>query len=188
MGGHNITYIMKSFLAVLLVVIFAAPIAFVTSGCSGSKKKEVDVSAGEYYGEDEIAEMSDRKKNKYCEELAAELTRTKQDFESKTQELRETRDAIDATRLKMDPVERDVLRLESDIRTLNDLIEEVKALPTTWTIKDGESMSLIASFPEVYNDVEKWWKIFEANPDRVDDPFYVFPDTVLVIPRDWPTD
>jgi nucleoid-associated protein YgaU len=188
MGGHNMTYIMKSFLAVLLVVTLAAPAAFVTSGCSGSTKREVDVSAGNYYGEDELAEMSDRKKNKYCEALGAELTRTQEEFESKTEQLRDTRDTIDAKRLKMDPVERDVLRLESDIRTLNDLIDEVKALPSTWTIKEGESMSLIASFPEVYNDVEKWWRIFEANHDRVDDPFYVFPDTVLVIPRDWPTD
>ena len=188
MGGNKMTYIMKSLLAVLLVVTLAAPVAFVTSGCSGSTKREVDVSSGNYYGEDEITSMSNRNRTRYCEELGAELTRTRQEFESKSQELRDTRDAIDATRLKMDPVERDVLRLESDIRTLNDLIEEVKALPTTWTIKEGESMSLIASFPEVYNDVEKWWKIFEANPDRVDDPFYVFPDTVLVIPRDWPTD
>lgn len=188
MGGQHMTNIMKTFLAFVIVAALVAPLAFVSGGCSGTKKREVDVSAGEYYGEDEIAELSDKKKNQYCEEIGIELTRTQQEFEAKTQELKDTREAIDATRLAIDPVEREVLRLEAEIRTLNDLISEVKALPSTWTVKDGESMSLIASFPEVYNDVEKWWKIFEANQDKVDDPFYVFPDTVLVIPRDWPTD
>ena len=188
MGGNNMTTIMKSCLVALIVAALVAPLVVVSGGCSRSKKREVDVSAGEYYGEDELLEMSDRSKNKYCQDLGTELTRTQAEFEAKTQDLKDTREAVDATRLAIDPVEREVLRLESDIRTLNDLIAEVRALPTTWTVKDGESLSLISSFPEDYNDVEKWWKIFEANQDKVDDPFYVFPDTVLVIPRDLPTD
>ena len=42
--------------------------------------------------------------------------------------------------------------------------------------------------PRVYNDIDKWWKIFEANMHIIEDPYYIFPDTVLSIPRDWPID
>ncbi len=175
-------------LMLLLVGVVVVPLALFSNGCGGSKQRKVDVGAGEYYSEDELAEFSNKKKNKYCQELGAEQTRTQQEFETKTQELEDIRDLIDSIRAQTKPVEREVLRLESEIRTLNDQINEVKNLPATWTIRTDETLSMIAGLPEIYNDIEKWWKIFEANQDKVDDPFYVFPDTVLVIPRDWPTD
>jgi nucleoid-associated protein YgaU len=172
----------------LLVGAVVLPPALLTSGCGGSKQRKVDVAAGEYYSEDEIAEFSNREKNQYCADLGTERTRAQQEFEAKTQELKELRDLIDSIRAQTKPVERDVLRLEAEIRTLNDQINEVKSLPTTWTVGPDQTLSIISGLPEIYNDIDKWWKIFEANQDKIDDPFYVFPDTVLVIPRDWPTD
>ena len=91
-------------------------------------------------------------------------------------------------RQRIIPMETDVRRLEAEIRSLNDMIEEVKSLPTAWVIKEGESLTSIAMRDEIYNDIDKWERIFEANMDKIDDPYYIFPDTVLVIPRDWPTD
>jgi nucleoid-associated protein YgaU len=173
---------------VVLVGAVAVPIGIFSNGCSGSKHRQVNVSEGEYYSEDELLEMSDKKKSAYCRDLEAELTRTQQENDAKTSELLETRDLTRALRAKIGPIEREVLQLESDIRSLNDLIAEVKALPTEYVVKDGDSLSYISSRPEIYNDIEKWWRIFEANQDVIDDPFYVFPDTTLVIPRDWPTD
>jgi len=178
----------KSILIIVLTGVIAVPVGIISSGCSRSKQRQVNVSAGEYYSEDELLEMSDGKKSAYCQDLQAELTRTQEEHDAKTRDLLETRDLTRALRAKIGPIEREVLQLESDIRSLNDLIEEVKALPTEYVVKDGDSLSYISSRPEIYNDIEKWWKIFEANQDKVDDPFYVFPDTVLVIPRDWPTD
>ncbi|UCH84117.1 MAG: LysM peptidoglycan-binding domain-containing protein [Candidatus Latescibacterota bacterium] len=175
----------------LIVVLLGAVVALVgvtSNGCSRSKTRQIDVSQGEYYSEDELLEMSDRKKSAYCQTLQGELTTTQEEFDGKTRELQETKDLTRALRAKIGPIEREVLQLESDIRSLNDLIEEVKALPKTYKVKDGDSLSYISSRPEIYNDIEKWWRIFEANQDKIDDPFYVFPDTTLVIPRDWPTD
>jgi chromosome segregation ATPase len=182
------TTLSKTTLIAALIAALAVPVGMLTNGCSGSKQRQVNVSDGEYYSEDELAEMSDKKKSAYCQDLQNELVRTQQDFDAKTKDLQETRDLTQSLRARIGPVEREVLQLESDIRSLNDLIAEVKALPTTYLVKDGDSLSYISSRPEIYNDIEKWWRIFEANQDKIDDPFYVFPDTTLVIPRDWPTD
>ena len=182
------TYLTKTTLIIILIAVIAVPIGIISGGCSGSKQRQVNISEGEYYSEDELLEMSDKKKSAYCQDLEAELTRTQQENDVKTKELPETRDLTRVLRAKIGPIEREVLQLESDVRSLNDLIAEVKALPTIYTVKDGDSMSYISSRPEIYNDIEKWWRIFEANQDKIDDPFYVFPDTTLVIPRDWPTD
>jgi len=65
---------------------------------------------------------------------------------------------------------------------------DVEALPKLWSVRAGESLSLISGYDQIYNDIDKWEKIFEANLDKIVDPYYIFPDTVLVIPRDWPTD
>ena len=104
------------------------------------------------------------------------------------QEIQDDKDTILSIRRQIVPIEQEVLALQSNIRTLNDKIEEVNSLPKEWKIKTGDTLTLIAMKPEIYNDIEKWTKIFEANHHIIDDPYYIFPDTVLAIPRDWPTD
>lgn len=174
-------------LGLLWILVFAAPLAaLLAGGCGGTKHRTVDVSAGEYYAEDEIAKLPDDLKRKYCRTLDAERTRVQQRFETTTAELTETADRITAARAKRDALDRELLTLEAELRTLDDLIAEVRALPTTWKIRPGESLSSISALPEIYNDVDKWWRLYEANKDKVPDPYYTFPDTVIVIPRDWP--
>jgi nucleoid-associated protein YgaU len=173
---------------IALAVGLALPVMVATSGCGRGKQRTIDVAAGEYYAEDEIAELSDRKKNQYCRDLEAQRMKVQQEFDDMTADLAETNERIVAARANRDQIERDLLAVESDIRTLVDQIDEIKALPATWTIKPGESLSAISALPEIYNDVDKWWKIYEANRDKVFDPYFCFPDTVLVIPRDWPVE
>ena len=55
--------------------------------------------------------------------------------------------------------------------------------PMTWTVKDGEYLSRIASYWEVYGNGMEWPKIFEANRDRVRDADMIWPDWQLTIPR-----
>ena len=99
-----------------------------------------------------------------------------------------TKNAIENARSKIVPLQNEVIRLDAEIRTLDDQIDDVKSLPKQWTVKAGESLTLISMEPRVYNDIDKWWRIFEANTHIIQDPYYIFPDTVLTIPRDWPTD
>lgn len=179
-------------LSVLWLLVLSAglalPAALLSSGCGGAKHRSVDVAAGEYYAEDEIEQLPDGKKKKYCQDIESERGRVQREFDAKTAEFNETGDKITATRTRKDGLERELLVVESDIRTLDDEIEEVQGLPAVWKVRPGESLSSISALPEIYNDVDKWWRIYEANKGKVPDPYFCFPDTVLVIPRDWPVD
>ena len=42
--------------------------------------------------------------------------------------------------------------------------------PRTWTVKQDEYLSRIASYWEVYGDGTEWPRIYEANRDQISDP------------------
>jgi nucleoid-associated protein YgaU len=69
---------------------------------------------------------------------------------------------------------------------LNNQIAELEALPKTWIIQSGECLWIIAGYEDIYSDPVKWPRVFRANMDKIEDPEWIYPDTVLVIPRDWP--
>ena len=167
---------------------FALSLGLNFAGCTGSKVRKVSVVDGEYYSEDEYLLLNSGDQEKYCTELEGELTVAQREFDANSQAILEAKNEIASIRDQIVPMEREVIRLDSEIRTLRDQIEVVKALPALWTVKPEESLSLIASFDNVYNDIDKWYRIYEANLDKIDDPYYIFPDTVLVIPRDWPVE
>lgn len=50
----------------------------------------------------------------------------------------------------------------------------------TYTVKEGDSLSLIAQ--REYGDVDQWRRIFEANRDVIDDPDFIYPGQTLQIP------
>ena len=177
----------KRWVLVGVVAVTAVTLAAVV-GCGGSKSRKIDVTAGEYYSEDEYASLSGGQKSNYCKQLTERMSQVQQAHQDLQKEIQDAKDLTQSIRRQIVPIEQQVLRLESRIRTLNDQIEAVKALPKEWLIKEGDTLTLIAMKPEIYNDIEKWTRIFEANGDKIDDPYYIFPDTVLVIPRDWPTD
>jgi len=173
---------------VLVCVVLAVELIAVMVGCGGSKGRDLNVAGGEYYSEDEYATLSSGGKSNYCKTLNSELDVAQADHLRVQTEIQDTKDLIQSIRRQIVPIEQEVLQLESAIRTVRDQIEEVKALPAEYKIKDGDSLTLISMKEEIFNDIEKWTSIFEANQDKIDDPWFIFPDTVLVIPRDWPTD
>lgn len=165
-----------------------ATVMLLSISCGGVKLRQVNVSGGEYYSEEEYELLSDGQKGGYCGDLDRELAAAQQKFERKSIAIQEAKDQTVSARQQIIPLETEVRRLEAEIRSLNDKIKEVKRLPAVWVIKEGESLTAIAMRDEIYNDIDKWEAIFEANKDKIQDPYYIFPDTVLVIPRDWPTD
>jgi hypothetical protein len=169
-------------------LLLALELVLVTAGCGGAKHRQVNVATGEYYSEDEFESLSSGKRSDYCKQLSSELDVAQADHQRIQTEIQDSKDLIQSIRRQIVPIEQEVLQLESAIRTVRDQIEAVKALPAEYKIKDGDSLTLIAMKQEIYNDIEKWQRIFEANQDKIDDPWFIFPDTVLVIPRDWPTD
>lgn len=167
--------------AVVLVVV-----GLVMAGCGGAKSRNVDVSAGEYYSEVEYKELSGKEKEAYCSALEQELSMLQGQVEERRSDLTATRKQIESLKNQITPIERELLRIESDIRSLSSQIEDLEALPKTWNIQSGECLWIIAGYEDVYSDPVKWPRIFRANMGKIEDPEWIYPDTVLVIPRDWP--
>jgi nucleoid-associated protein YgaU len=158
----------------------------IISGCSRTTGRQVDVSAGDYYSQEEYEELSRKEKEDYCSNLEQELTQLQGQADERQTELRTTRKQIESLRNQIAPIERELLRIDSDIRTLTSQIDELEALPKAWNIQSGECLWIIAGYEDVYSDPVKWPRIYRANTDKIDDPEWIFPDTVLVIPREWP--
>jgi nucleoid-associated protein YgaU len=146
----------------------------------------VDVSAGEYYSQEEYEELSRKEKETYCATLGSELAGLQGQADEKSTELKATRKQIESLRNQISPIERELLRIDSDIRTLTGQIAELEALPKMWNIQPGECLWIIAGYEDIYSDPVKWPRIYRANTDKIEDPEWIYPDTVLVIPREWP--
>jgi len=164
----------------------AAAALLLAAGCSSSTGRHVDVTAGEYYSEEEYEELSRGEKERYCEALSQELEQLQGQADANRDALETTRRQIESLRNQIAPVERELLRVESDIRALSSEIAYYESLPAAWTIKSGECLWVISGYEEIYADPVKWPRIYRANTDKVMDPEWIYPDTVLVIPRNWP--
>jgi nucleoid-associated protein YgaU len=157
-------------------------------GCSKTTGRHVDVAAGEYYSEDEFAQLSSSDQAAYCAALEAERNRVQTELELTQEDLMATRKEIDATRNKITPVEKEILRLEADIRTLSGQVAALERLPREYTVKEGDCLSIIADRDDIYAAASKWPRIYRANLDKIEDPVWIYPNMVLVIPRDLPTE
>ncbi len=59
------------------------------------------------------------------------------------------------------------------------------ALPTTYTVRRGETLPQISARVEVYNDSSLWPLIYRANRDQIRDPKRLWPGQVFAIPRNF---
>lgn len=59
-----------------------------------------------------------------------------------------------------------------------------KGLSVEHRVRKGESLWLIAGYPEVYANPLEWPKIYQANRDRILDPNLIYPGQEFRIPRD----
>lgn len=58
-----------------------------------------------------------------------------------------------------------------------------RELPTEYKVAPYETLETIAGYWEVYGDPAQWSRLYEANKDKVKDPYDIPPGTVIVIPR-----
>lgn len=61
--------------------------------------------------------------------------------------------------------------------------EAPQQLPSSYTVRRGETLPQIAGRAEIYNDSSLWPLIYRANRDQIRDPKRLWPGQVLSIPR-----
>lgn len=61
-------------------------------------------------------------------------------------------------------------------------------LPTSYTVRRGESLPQISARSEIYNDSTLWPIIYRANRDQIRDPKRLWPGQIFVIPRNFSRD
>jgi nucleoid-associated protein YgaU len=148
----------------------------------------VNISQGEYYGEDEFAELPNKQKKEYCDNLEKERNGLQSSLDNKQDDLAATKKRIDSLRNQITPVEKEILRVESDIRTLSAQVAQFEALPRQYKVVAGDCLSIIAEKDDIYADWTKWPRIYRANLDKIEDPVWIYPNWELAIPRDLPTE
>lgn len=172
----------------LFVVFIGALIAVGSFGCGKTKGRSVDITQGEYYGEDEFTVLPNDEKRAYCNSLETERNNLQGSLDNKQEELAATKKRIDSLRNQITPVEKEILRVESDIRTLSAQVAQFESLPREYKVVAGDCLSIIAEKDDIYADWTKWPRIYRANLDRIEDPVWIYPDQMLAIPRDLPTE
>ena len=61
--------------------------------------------------------------------------------------------------------------------------QKEQVLVSSYTVKRGESLPLIASQPQVFGERSLWPLIYRANRDQIGDPRHIWPGQVLRVPR-----
>ncbi|MCD6406576.1 LysM peptidoglycan-binding domain-containing protein [Candidatus Aerophobetes bacterium] len=141
-------------------------------------------------------------------ELERKLALLSQDVESLKTDVALAKEMAATAKAQADQAQLDVQRLSGEVRknrelflsSIEKILEqikekekkfkaekvELKAPPSAmiYRVKKGDSLWSIAGSPEVYNDPNKWKKIFEANKDRLTSPDLLYPGQKLIIPRE----
>jgi len=130
--------------------------------------------------------------------LKAELQRLKRQEEEEARRLAAER----AARAEEERLLREAAQAEERLQEQNRLkaaaeaaaVAKAKAppkeapvqLPSTYTVRRGETLPQIAGRTEIYNDASLWPLIYRANRDQIRDPKRLWPGQVLTIPRRYP--
>jgi len=146
----------------------------------------VDVSKGQFYSEEEYQKLKKKDRLAYCEALAKEADRQKQLVATAESGLGKAKTDTDQLKAKMKQVDGELNPLQAEVSRLEKEIADLEALPKAWTVKQGECLSKISGYTEIYSDSKKWPRIYRANRDKITDPNLIYVGWVLNIPRGLP--
>ena len=168
----------------LLVIAAIALLAFGLLGSTGCGKKvtrQADISAGDYYSEEEFNSLGDDQREQYCADLADEL----EGLSEATTKAESAADGADLDRLRSE-----LARLQGEYRgqaghvqKIREEIEYFEGLPKNYTVVRGDCLWNISGFESIYADPVQWPRIYRANTDQIKDPDLIYPDQVFDIPR-----
>jgi nucleoid-associated protein YgaU len=168
----------------LLVFAAIALLAFGllgSTGCSEKMVRQADVSAGDYYNEEEFNSLGDDQREQYCADLADEL----EGLSEAT-----AKAESDAAGVDLDQLRAELRHLQGEynsqaghVKQVRDEIEYFEGLPKDYTVVKGDCLWNISGFESIYADPVQWPRIYRANKDQIKDPDLIYPDQVFAIPR-----
>ncbi len=136
-----------------------------------------------------LSEVQQAKKRLAAEKqrLAAEKQlRVAEELAAKAEEERLLRAAAEAEiRLRAQQLARSA---EASRSAQKKVKEPPQSLPTSYTVRRGETLPQISARTEIYNDSTLWPIIYRANRDQIRDPKRLWPGQVFVIPRNYTRD
>ncbi|HKQ19009.1 MAG TPA: LysM peptidoglycan-binding domain-containing protein [Candidatus Eisenbacteria bacterium] len=172
---------MRHALAALVIMCAAA-----LGGCGKPVLRIADPSLGDYYTEKEFKKLRQEQRDEYCNDLALQDS-------AYQEEIREARDALQAIRLRCDPLRQEADSLALAAAALERRVAEARSAKprrggTTgdgarWTVRAGDSLWRIAADNKTYGDGRKWPRLYAANKDRIGSPDRIYPGQEITIPR-----
>lgn len=146
--------------------------------------REDDKGADRYYQlAFQKAEMLQEEVQQVRKRIAAEKRQRIAELAAKAQEEQLMRDAAEAEiRLRAQQLARSA---EIAASVQKKPKESPPPLPTSYTVRRGETLPQISARTEIYNDSTLWPIIYRANRDQIRDPKRLWPGQVFVIPRNF---
>lgn len=143
-----------------------------------------DKGADEYYLlAFQKAEMLQSEVIRVKKQRAAEKKRQMEELAAKAAEEQRLRAAAEAEA----EIRRQALEQAIAAEAAQHIVKKNKnpppALPTSYTVRRGETLPQISARSEIYNDSSLWPIIFRANRDQIRDPKRLWPGQVFAIPR-----
>jgi len=176
------------FKAKTILTLIVIPLALVVlAGCSRYTPRDIDISKGEYFEDEEYQKLSKKQREAYCADLATELDRLQKRSEEAEAQLAQNKEDIQTLTRELRDAERDYSRLNNSVDELSGQLQELAALPKEHQLVYGECLWTVAGYEEIYGDPLKWTRLWRGNTNMIEDPDWVLAGWTIKVPREWPT-
>ncbi|MCK4549569.1 MAG: LysM peptidoglycan-binding domain-containing protein [Candidatus Krumholzibacteria bacterium] len=170
----------------LIAMVFIPLIIVLAAGCSRHTPRDIDISQGEYYEDEEYQKLSKKQKEQYCIKLASELDTLETRSETALTQLEQNKEDIKTLTKDLRDSEREYSRLRNQVDELTLQLQELVSLPKEYKLIYGECLWTVAGYEQIYGDPLKWTRLWRGNTDMIEDPDWVLAGWTLQVPRSWP--
>ncbi len=170
----------------LIALVFIPLIVVLAAGCSRHKTREIDITAGEYYEDEEYQKLSKKDRDLYCFDLSAELESLQARSDTAQKQLDQNKEDIQMLTRELRDSEREYSRLRNQVDEFTLQLQELASLPKEWKLEYGECLWIVAGYEQIYGDPLKWTRLWRGNYEMIEDPDWVLAGWMLQVPRTWP--
>ena len=170
----------------LIALVFIPLIIVLAAGCSRHTPRDIDISDGEYYEDEEYQKLSKKQREQYCADLASELDTLETRSETGQAQLEQNKTDIQTLTKDLRDSEREYSRLRNTVDELTLQLQELVLLPKEYKLIYGECLWTVAGYEQIYGDPLKWTRLWRGNTGMIEDPDWVLAGWTLQVPRHWP--